>query len=61
MECKSYFLDKLEIKGKLTGLPKTVTASLEGDQTWTFIFSAASHLSTLTPLVVLAAAFVWLA
>ncbi len=58
---KFYFLDKLVIKGKLTGLPKTVTVTLEGDQAWAFIFSAASPMSTLTPLAVIAAAFVWLA
>ncbi len=50
-------LDTIIMQGKLTELPTTVTAYLEGDKTWTFLFSAASPMTTFTPMAVLVVAF----
>ncbi len=53
-------LDTIVMQGKLTELPTTVTATLEGDKTWTFLFSAASPISTFTPMAFLIVAFAML-
>ncbi len=53
-------LDTIVMQGKLTQLPTTVTATLEGDKTWTFLFSAASPMVTFTPMAFLVVAFAML-
>ncbi len=53
-------LDKIVMQGKLTELPTTVTATLEGDKTWTFLFSAASPMATFTPMAFLIVTFAML-
>ncbi len=58
---KSYFVAVSEIKGRLLELPKTVTATVVSNRTWSFVFRAASSLSTLAPLAFLATIFVLLA
>ncbi len=46
-----YFAEELQIKGRLTKLPRTVWAYLKNGETWLFMISRSSPRVATTPII----------